>query len=190
MKTSLATTLSIVGVLATGGVAFAVNTSVLDSSVAAVTATPALPEAIVPRAESPFDFEGSPTDSTVPVAVASTSVQSAYDVDGAGIVTLAQDGTSLTVVSVLPVSGWTFDTSNEDAAGVEVEFTNGAQHMKFRAELLDGRIVTSVQTEVDEAKGADDTNGVDEENGTDDGHGSDDGVNESKEDDGNEIEDD
>ena len=42
MKTSLATTLSITGVLAAGALAFTVNTSVLDNAVTTAEAAPAL----------------------------------------------------------------------------------------------------------------------------------------------------
>ncbi len=42
MKTSIATTLSVVGVLAAGGVAFAVNTSVLDTATNQFSASQAL----------------------------------------------------------------------------------------------------------------------------------------------------
>ena len=48
MKTSFVTTLSIVGVLATGGAAFAANSTVLDFALTPVQGPPLLAEAIVP----------------------------------------------------------------------------------------------------------------------------------------------
>ena len=154
MKTSLATTLSIIGVLATGGVAMAVNTTVLDSTVSSVEGSPALAEANVTvsalSVDSPVPSETvlPMSETTLPTSettLAPTSVQSAYDVEGAGIVTLEQNAPVLNIVSVNPVSGWTYKSTVEDTNRVEVEFTNGTQNVKFTAELLDGRIITAVE---------------------------------------------
>ncbi|NBY13119.1 MAG: hypothetical protein EBQ75_09780 [Actinobacteria bacterium] len=48
MKTSLATTISVVGVLAAGGVALAVNSSVLDSATMTAENAPALQAEVLP----------------------------------------------------------------------------------------------------------------------------------------------
>ena len=53
MKTSLATTLSITGVLAAGALAFTVNTSVLDNAVTTSEAAPALQADVVAVAVEP-----------------------------------------------------------------------------------------------------------------------------------------
>ncbi|MHB1089853.1 MAG: hypothetical protein ACYC0U_02085 [Ilumatobacteraceae bacterium] len=154
MKTSLATTLSVIGVLATGGVALAVNTTVLDSTVSSVHGPSPLAEALVPIAALSVDStvpvdSTIPVDSTVPITPVSTatpaSVQSAYDVQGVGIITLEQNGTGLNIVSVNPVSGWTYNSTNERATRAGIEFTNGTQNVKFTAELLNGRVVTAVE---------------------------------------------
>lgn len=159
MKTSLATTLSIMGILATGGVAMAVNTTVLDSTVSSVEGAPVLAEANVPISAMSADLSNAlanavPVDSTVPgetvsiaseTTVGSQSVQSAYNVEGSGIITLEQNGSSLNVISVNPVSGWTYESVNERVNRVKVEFKNGTQQVEFIAELIDGRVVTAVE---------------------------------------------
>ena len=196
IKTSLVTTLSMVGVLATGGAAFAANTTVLDSIMSSVQSSPRLAEAeeeaIVLFADLSIEssvtgrvvvvdtvvdttvldptVSSVPTGTTLPVTelpissttsvapavtsattVAPASVQIAYNVAGVGIITLKQDATSLKVVSVKPVSGWTYEAKNEYATRVEIEFENGNKSVKFRAELLDGRVIAavSVDDEVD-----------------------------------------
>lgn len=147
MKTSLATTLSVIGVLATGGIALAVNTTVLDSTVSSI-------EGPSPLAEASVLVSALSVDSTVPAVtapivtettVAPTSFQSAYDIQGVGIITLEQNLTSLSVVSVSPVSGWTYKSENERATRIEVELKNGTQRVKFYAELIDGRVITAVK---------------------------------------------
>lgn len=148
MRTSLATTLSVVGVMATGGVALAVNTTVLDSTVSSVEGPAPLAEALVPVA--PLAVESTiPVDSTTPITPVSPTVpapvQSAYDVQGIGLITLEQSGTNLSVVGVNPVSGWTYDSTNERANRTEIKFVNGTQNVRFTAELLDGRVVTAVE---------------------------------------------
>lgn len=159
MKTSLATTLSVIGVLATGGIALAVNTTVLDSTVSSVEGPAPLAEALVPIAAQSVE-SSVPVDSAMPVlptvpggavggapemVVEPASVQSAYNVQGIGLITLAQNGTNLDVVSVDPVSGWVYESKNERADRLEIKFVNGTQDIKFTAELLDGRVVTAVE---------------------------------------------
>lgn len=126
----------------------AVNTTVLDSTVSSIEGPSPLAEALVPVAALSVDST-IPVDSTVPVAqlsaVVPASVQSAYDVQGSGVITLEQSGQSLNVVSVNPVSGWTYKSENNGSNRVEVEFVNGTQRVKFTAELLNDRIVTAVE---------------------------------------------
>lgn len=129
MKTSLATSLSIIGVLATGGVALATNSTMVDSTLSVDTTVPVT--TTIPQTQ---------TSTTIPAPV-----QSAYDIQGVGIITLEQDPTNLNVFSVSPGSGWTYVSTSEDATKVELEFTNGTQKVKFTAELLDGRVVTTVE---------------------------------------------
>ncbi|MEO8363941.1 MAG: hypothetical protein ABI570_06140 [Ilumatobacteraceae bacterium] len=149
MKTSLATSLSVIGVLATGGVAMAVNTTVLNSSISAVNGTPALAEANVPVSALSVDSAMPiflPNQGDALPAVSEMIVTSDYNVEGVGVVTLEQSATGLTVASISPLAGWTYDSKAEDQDRVEIEFTNGTQRIEFRAELIDGRIVTAVES--------------------------------------------
>jgi len=189
-----------VGVLATGGAAFAANTTVLESIIPSFqrSSTLAVAETIVPFVD--LSIESIPTggtvfvnttvvesivslvptettvllETTVPItqlqinstttvapagittttlapAVTTTSTtlapataQFAYNISGVGIVTLKQDVTGLKVASVKPASGWTYESKNESATRVEIEFKNGTKEVEFRAQLLDGRIITAV----------------------------------------------
>jgi hypothetical protein len=169
MKTSLATTISVVGVLAAGGVAFAVNTSVLDSATMTADNSPALQAEAIPVAESAMTSTGSvltalgdsvistdtttvdasgPAPSSTVVAPTETTTQSAYNVEGFGVVTLEQRTGSLRIVSVTPQSGVKFAPQQESATRIEVAFVSAAGvGIKFHADIIDSRIVTSVMNE-------------------------------------------
>ena len=161
----------------------AVNTTVLDSTVSKVEGSPALAEAnstvSALSVDSTVPSETIPPTSETSVApsettLATTLVQSAYDVEGAGIVTLEQNASILTVVSVNPVSGWTYKSTVEHTNRVEVEFTNGTQNVKFTAELLDGRIITAVEatdTSVAPPRNDDDQKESNDDSGHDSGEG-------------------
>ena len=171
MKTSLATTISVIGVLAAGGIALAVNSSVLDSATMTAENAPALQAEILPLAdtsnlvptgasgtisaqgdgvESPFPSAPS-TPSTLVAGTQTTettiahSAQSAYNVQGFGVVTLSQGASSLTVVSVVPESTVKYTAKQESPTRIEVEFvSNAGVRVKFHADIIDNRVVTSV----------------------------------------------
>jgi len=154
MKTSLVTTISLVGVLATGGAAFAANSTALDSLVSEVTSSTTIP-------------------STSTTTVTPTSTQSVYDIPGVGNITLNQNATSLEILSVNLASGWTYDAENEHATEIEVEFENGDQKVEFRAELLNGLVVIAVEVDEDDANENEadddaDENEVDDDDSDDD----------------------
>lgn len=144
-------------VLAAGGVAYTINTSVLDATVtadqapagtarlvgesAAATTAPAAADTVV--ADSGQQVVAQEATTTVPPAT-----RSAYDVQGFGIVTLEQTRTSLTVVSVDTVVGVTAEAVQESATRVEVWFVDASgQPVKFHADVIAGRIITSVMRE-------------------------------------------
>ena len=150
MKTSLATTLSVFGVLAAGSVAFAVNTSVLDSANQTPTASQALEATITDLATAEATPVSGQSVNTVapPAKVESeTSVQTSYNIDGVAVVTLSHDGESLSVVSVTPVSGYTYTASNESNSRIEIRFTKGSAVLKFHADIIGDRVVNSVMNE-------------------------------------------
>ena len=146
MKTSLATILSVTGVLAAGALAFTVNTSVLDNAVTTAEAAPALQADVI--ALSNFAPSAAPTAPVTTAAAAPpVAAQSTYNIDGVAAITLSLDTNSLSVVSVTPVSGYTFAATTESNSRIAVALTLGGSVMTFHAEVLDGRIVTSVVAE-------------------------------------------
>ena len=130
MKTSLATMLSVTGVLAAGALAFTVNTSVLDQAVITAEAAPALQADVIAAVVEP-----------------TVAAQSTYNIDGVAAITLSLDTNLLSVVSVAPINGYTFATTTESNSRIAVALTLGDSVMTFHAEVLDGRIVTSVVAE-------------------------------------------
>ena len=158
MKTPLATILSVTGVLAAGALAFTVNTSVLDNAVTTSEAAPALQAEVIALSNfAPGTATTAPSASTTaPVTTATATAtaaeptvaaQSTYNIDGVAAITLSLDTNSLSVVSVTPVSGYTFATTTESNSRIAVALTLGGSVMTFHAEVLDGRIVTSVVAE-------------------------------------------
>jgi len=145
MKTSLATVLSVTGVLAAGALAFTVNTSVLDNAVITAEAAPALQAEVVTLS----NLAPSATTTEVAAAVVEPTVaaQSTYNIDGVAAITLSLDTNLLSVVSVAPINGYTFATATESNSRIAVALTLGDSVMTFHAEVLDGRIVTSIVAE-------------------------------------------
>jgi hypothetical protein len=145
MKTSLATVLSITGVLAAGALAFTVNTSVLDNAVTTSEAAPALQAEVIALSNFAPSAVTTPTAAAVAVAVEPTvAAQSTYNIDGVAAITLSLDTNSLKVVSVAPVNGYMFAATAESNSRIAVALTLGDSVMTFHAEVLDGRIITSI----------------------------------------------
>jgi hypothetical protein len=152
MKTSLATMLSVTGVLAAGALAFTVNTSVLDNAVTTSEVAPALQADVVALSNfAPSVATSAPIVATTPVAAAvvepTVAAQSTYNIDGVAAITLSLDTNLLSVVSVIPVSGYKFVATAESTSRIAVALTLGDSVMTFHADVLDGRIVTSVVAE-------------------------------------------
>jgi hypothetical protein len=144
MKTTFATTFSIVGVLAAGGIAFAVNTSVLDTATNQFSAS----QAIVAETVGIVPTENAVVVESTAITVAPPAiVETAYNIAGVAVVTLSQNGTSLLVANVAPAGDYAYSTVNETASRVLVTFTSGVKTMKFRAEIIGDRIITSVLNE-------------------------------------------
>lgn len=156
MKTTFATTFSIVGVLAAGGIAFAVNTSVLDTATNQISASQAIVAetvGIVPTENAPVAVQNQASLSTAVVEPTATTVappaivETAYNIAGVAMVTLSQNGTSLLVANIAPAGDYTYSTVNETASRVLVTFTSGVKTIKFRAEIIGDRVITSVLNE-------------------------------------------
>ena len=159
MKTSLATMLSVTGVLAAGALAFAVNTSVLDHAVTTSEAAPTLQADVVslsnlapigataPAATTQAAPTPAPAPAVTAEVAAAVAAQSTYNIDGVAAITLALSDNSLSVVSVTPAGGYTAAATAVSASRIEVVLTRSNSVMKFSAQVLDGRIVTSVVAE-------------------------------------------
>ena len=164
MKTSVATTVSLVAVLAAGGLAFAVNTraltdtSVVDGSVPAfaivatasklTNATLPAPSTTTSTAQSMVaGTSSSTTTSTAQSMVAGTSSAetSEYEIVGIGVIVVQKDGESLKVMNVNPSAGFTYSSLQKSSDQVQVDLASAKQIVEFRARLLDGRIISDVQ---------------------------------------------
>lgn len=177
MKIPAATTISILGVLAAGGIAFAVNTSVLDTAASTSTYSPAVQAAVVPVANvaAPVAAAGEPVTETSSIAPPATAALSetttAYDVAGFGVVSVAQSLESLSVIAVQPLTGVTYEVEQESPSRIEVEFraANG-QAVEFRAALVSGRIVTSVVNDTESYQTSDRDDDHDDDDRDDEDH--------------------
>lgn len=101
------------------------------------------PEATAQPSASP----AAPTTASAvpPPAKPGTTTHAAGD---AGTVTLTSSGTTLTLASTQPATGWTASgDEDDDTEKVEVTFTNGDREVEFKAELKDGTV--SVETSSD-----------------------------------------
>jgi hypothetical protein len=171
MKTSLATTISIAGVVAAGAFTVAVNSSMLNSvststDIAAVEAPVlmsgssivtdlSIPLAIdVPGqgvgSQSAIEDRSATTSSPLQVNAPTTTVQvgqaivSSYSIEGAASLKLVQSANHLSVGGVEPEDGYVFRADNVSPTRVIVTLTNATQRLKFNAEIIGGRVVTSL----------------------------------------------
>ena len=164
MKTSVATTVSLVAVLAAGGLAFAVNTraltdtSVVDGSVPAfaivatasklTNATLPAPSTTTSTAQSMVAGTSSSTTTSIAqsmVAGTSSAETSEYEIVGIGVIVVQKDGESLKVMNVNPSAGFTYSSLQKSSDQVQVDLASAKQIVEFRARLLDGRIINDVQ---------------------------------------------
>jgi hypothetical protein len=77
------------------------------------------------------------------VQVGSSTVSS-YSIQGAASVQLVQSANGLSVGSVSPQNGYIYDSESISATRVVVFLTSSHQKLKFSAELIGGRVVTSL----------------------------------------------
>lgn len=148
MKTSIATTLSVVGVLAAGAAAYAVNTSVTS---ALGGGSEIAPSAVVnaPVANgvpAPID---NVTNAAVRAQQSTTSdAVTTYTVGGAGSVVIDTSSGRAVVTSILPAEGFTSEPARTNSDGtVIVHFVSSTQRIEFKAQMLNGAVVTDVVNE-------------------------------------------
>jgi len=171
MKTSLATTISIAGVVAAGAFTFAVNSTML-TSVSTATELPSLDAAVltpestglavlaaptgaslggsVVGTQSVGSYRSAPTSSLAQSISPTTTVQvgqsmvSSYSIQGAASVQLVQSPSHLSVSGVTPQDGYVYSAENVSSTRVIVTLTNSQHRLKFNAEIIGGRVVTSL----------------------------------------------
>lgn len=144
MKTSIATTLSVAGVLAAGAAAYAVNTSVLG---AAAENTPAI-AAEAPSTTVSIPPVGAVTNAAVKSQQSEVSNTTTYQVGEAGSVVIDTSSGSIVVTSILPAAGFTSEPARADANGiVKVHFVSKTQRIEFIAKLENGVVITDVVNE-------------------------------------------
>lgn len=160
MKTPLATSLSLVGVLLAGSAAALANTQILDGGEPASGASSAVlpdvapveltvPGSVPPTSETPnaADTASSTTVAPRTEPTASESLTT-FNVGPAGAVTLDVIDGRLRLVEAVPDGGWTLGTSEEHAERneVEVEFRSATTVVEFEAELVGDQIRPQVSS--------------------------------------------
>ena len=129
MKTSIATTISITALLATGGFALASNTGIQD---------------LAGTTSASGDAQSTQT-AAVETTVTTTAAGSetvTYQIPEIGEVTLIQTSASVSFDSATAMSGWTYQASGTDT--VSVVFTSDSRVIEFTAQLVNGQVVTAV----------------------------------------------
>ncbi|MEY4024770.1 MAG: hypothetical protein RL438_283 [Actinomycetota bacterium] len=179
MKTSLATTISIAGVVAAGAFTYAVNSTMLTSVSTAAEMAPVDAAVLAPGttgltvmappltvvvtgvdsgsgvgSQSVAGDRSAPTSSSSSSSSSSiaptttvqvgTSTVSSYSIQGAASVQLVQSASGLSVGSVSPQNGFIYNAESVSATRVVVTLTSSTQKLKFNAEIIGGRVVTSL----------------------------------------------
>jgi hypothetical protein len=146
MKVSLATALSVAGVLAAGAAAYAVNVSVLDAPSTSDNSmvSSSAPIGVAPVAAASNNIGGAVTANGVRVSDTSTS----YKVGDAGTVVVDTSSGAVVVTSVVPNSGYTSEPARTDANGlVKVHFNSSTTRIEFTAQMENGTVVVNVSNE-------------------------------------------
>ena len=146
MKVSLATALSVAGVLAAGAAAYAVNVSVLDAPSASDSSivSTTLPLGQAPAVPAGNFVGGAVTANGVRISETTTS----YKVGDAGTVVVDTATGSVVVTSVVPNGGYTSEPARTDANGlVKVHFNSSTSRIEFTAQMVNGEVVVKVNNE-------------------------------------------
>lgn len=145
MKTGIATTVSVVGVIAAGVAAFAVNSSVLGASSPANSAIVSTTMAVTPNSVIPADTKVGASDAQ---ATAVSDTTTTYQVGEAGSVVLDTSSGAIVVTGIAPAAGFTSEPARTEADGiVKVHFVSSTQRIEFIAQLVDGAVKTNVINE-------------------------------------------
>ena len=147
MKTGIATTVSVVGVIAAGVAAFAVNSSVLGSSspansaIVSTTIAGNMPNNVTPV----NDGKVGASDAQ---ATAVTDTTTTYQVGEAGSVVIDTSTGAIVVTGIAPAAGFTSEPARTDANGiVKVHFMSSTQRIEFTAQMVNGTVKVNVINE-------------------------------------------
>ena len=147
MKTGIATTLSVLGVIAAGAAAYAVNTSVLGaaaSDTVAVLASAGSPATVATQPNSP-NVSGASIETVENMVSGDTTT---YKVGSAGSVVVDTSSGSIVVTNILPAAGFTSEPARTDSNGaVKVHFVSATQRIEFVARMVNGAVVVDVKNE-------------------------------------------
>ena len=147
MKTSIASSLSVVGVIAAGAAAYAVNTTVLGAS---ADPAPFAVQSTTPVAANPAAPGGASVAGASVVAEANVVNDSTttYKVGNAGSVVIDASSGQIVVTGILPAAGFTSEPARTDSNGaVKVHFVSATQRIEFVARMVNGSVVTDVVNE-------------------------------------------
>jgi hypothetical protein len=136
-------------------------------------------EQVVTATSTTQNTTQSTTQSTTPSTTASSVATgtTTYEAGAAGTVTISNDGSVLTIVSVAAADGWSHEIEVRVGREVEMDFRNGSDRVQFNAELEDGEVRVRVRTRTADGSRTEVTNGIDT---TDDSGSSSDDDNSSK----------
>lgn len=147
MKTGIATTLSVLGVIAAGAAAYAVNTSVLGAAASDTVAVfaPASSRATVATQPNSPNVSGASIETVENMVSGDTTT---YKVGSAGSVVVDTSSGSIVVTSILPAAGFTSEPARTDSNGVvKVHFVSATQRVEFVARMVNGSVVVDVENE-------------------------------------------
>lgn len=135
MKSSLATSLSIVGVIAAGGAAMGLNTAVLTSK----SGGNDLVQQVLEQTATTVDAGTSAVDVVGAAAQSAAGETTTFTIGSAGTVTVTVLGSSLEVTDITAETGWTASPPRyADSTHVKVHFTSAAQRLEVKVSLVDG----------------------------------------------------
>lgn len=147
MKTGIATTLSVLGVIAAGAAAYAVNTSVLGAAASDTVAVLAPASTSTSVALQPINpnVSGASIEAVENMVSRDTTT---YKVGSAGSVVVDTSSGSIVVTNILPAAGFTSEPARTDSNGaVKVHFISPTQRIEFVARMIDGAVVVDVVNE-------------------------------------------
>ena len=141
MKTGIATTISVAGVIVAGVAAFAVNNTVLSASSAAGSEIVSTNR---PVGATPVN-SGS-VSAAVAKATPINDTTTTYTVGSAGSVVIDTATGAAVVTGIAPAVGFTSESAVTDAMGVvTVRFKSTMQHLDFIAQMVNGQVTVNVK---------------------------------------------